>query len=65
MIQNSIEYLSGKTTIISVAHRLSTIKKANKIFYMEKGRIRESGSFEELISKSNGLFKKSSDLQGL
>ena len=65
MIQNSIEYLSGKTTIISVAHRLSTIKKSNKIFYMEKGRIRESGSFEELISKSNGLFKKSSDLQGL
>ena len=65
MIQNSIEYLSGKTTIISVAHRLSTIKKANKIFYMEKGRIRESGSFEELISKSNGLFKESSDLQGL
>jgi ABC-type multidrug transport system fused ATPase/permease subunit len=65
MIQNSIEYLSGKTTIISVAHRLSTIKKANTIYYMEKGRIRERGSFDELIAKDKGLFKESSALQGL
>ena len=65
MIQSSIEYLSGNTTIISVAHRLSTIRQANNIYYLEGGRVKESGSFEELMSLEKGFFKTASKLQGL
>lgn len=48
-IQKAIENMEGEYTILIIAHRLSTIKKANKIFYLEKGKIIDSGSHEYLI----------------
>ena len=54
-IQASIENIRGSKTIVSIAHRLSTVQDANKIVYMEYGKIIEKGSFEELIN-SNGAF---------
>ena len=54
-IQASIENIRGTKTIVSIAHRLSTVQDANKIVYMEYGKIIESGSFEELID-SKGAF---------
>ena len=54
-IQASIENIRGSKTIVSIAHRLSTVQDANKIVYMEYGKIIEKGSFEELIS-SKGAF---------
>lgn len=53
--------MEGRTTIM-VAHRLSTIQHADKIFVMHDGRIRESGSHQELLAQ-NGLYKKLYDLQ--
>lgn len=47
-ITQTIDRLSGEMTIIMVAHRLSTIKKADIIFYMKNGRVINQGSFEEL-----------------
>lgn len=44
-------------TIISIAHRLSTVKNCDKIYFMEKGKIVEEGNYEELI-KINGNFSK-------
>jgi ABC-type multidrug transport system fused ATPase/permease subunit len=47
-IANSISDLKGSITLIVVAHRLSTIKQADIIFYVQNGRITHSGSFDEL-----------------
>ena len=49
-IQKSIDALKGKVTVIIIAHRLSTIKNADKIIVLDKGAVREEGSFEELFS---------------
>jgi ABC-type multidrug transport system fused ATPase/permease subunit len=64
LIQASIEQLSSKTTVAVVAHRLSTIIKADYIYVLEKGRIMEEGTYPELISK-NGYFKSMVEMQRL
>jgi len=50
-VQNSLEALmKGRTTVV-VAHRLSTIKNADQIAYIEDGRVVESGTHNELLDK--------------
>lgn len=63
-IQDSIDALKGKYTIIIVAHRLSTIRNAHQIIFMDRGQIRASGSFESLIQKEEA-FRKMVELQEL
>jgi ABC-type multidrug transport system fused ATPase/permease subunit len=46
----AIENLGKNKTIILIAHRLSTVKKCDKIFLVEKGKIKKEGIFEELIT---------------
>lgn len=54
---NELEnYLEGKTTII-IAHRLSTIKKADFIYVMDKGRIVESGTQEDLMRQEGAFYE--------
>lgn len=48
LISRSIQELKGEVTLIVIAHRLSTIKEADLIYYVEEGKIRGSGSFQEL-----------------
>ena len=62
-IQASIENIRGTKTIISIAHRLSTVQDANKIVYMEYGKIIESGSFEELIDSKGAFYNLWSNQQ--
>ena len=62
LITHALESLMEGRTTIMVAHRLSTIQHADKIMVMHKGRIRESGSHQELLAK-DGLYKRLYELQ--
>ena len=62
LVQAAIERLKGTRTILIVAHRLSTIIRADRIFVLENGRIVETGTLEELLGL-NGRFKQLHDMQ--
>jgi ABC-type multidrug transport system fused ATPase/permease subunit len=63
-ISESILELKGKVTVVMVAHRLSTIVNADRIFYLEDGSIRGEGSFQELKNK-NANFARQAKIMGL
>ncbi|GMT01490.1 hypothetical protein PENTCL1PPCAC_23664, partial [Pristionchus entomophagus] len=56
IVQEALDSASqGRTTIV-VAHRLSTIKNVNRVVVMEEGQIVESGGYDELTRRPNGIF---------
>ena len=59
-VQAAFEELSKGRTLIMIAHRLSTVMNADRIFVMDNGLCTESGSHEELM-RSNGLYKRMFD----
>ena len=61
-VQQAIEELSNKVTILIIAHRLSTIVNSDEIIVLDKGRIIERGSFKQLMEK-NSSFKDMYDMQ--
>ena len=61
-VQIALEELSQKRTVIVIAHRLSTVKRANKILVLDQGQIIAKGTHEELL-RENGLYKKLAKLQ--
>jgi ABC-type multidrug transport system fused ATPase/permease subunit len=62
-IQDSIESLKGKITVIIIAHRLSTIKKVDNIYLLDKGKIIEKGSYDDLKNDKNSKFSEIVELQ--
>lgn len=60
-IQQVLAELSGMTKII-IAHRISAVRKADKIIVLDKGRVVECGTHEELLAKG-GLYKETYDSQ--
>ncbi|WP_165783024.1 ABC transporter ATP-binding protein [Leptospira kmetyi] len=62
LVQQALESLYKNRTVIIIAHRLSTVQIANRIFAMEDGRIVESGTHNELI-QLDGKYKKLYDIQ--
>ena len=56
-IQKAVSTLIGNRTVVVIAHRLSTVKKADKILVLEKGKIVEIGTHNELV-RSGGLYEK-------
>lgn len=63
-VNAAIASLRGSTTIILVAHRLSTVKQADKIFYMRDGGVVAHGTFEELVAQVPD-FAHQAELSGL
>ena len=55
-IKHSIDQMKGKSTIVIVAHRLSTIRNVDKIFFLDNGKIVDIGTFDELF-ENNVKFK--------
>ena len=54
-VQAALENLAKGRTVITIAHRLSTVRTANRIVVLHKGKVMETGSFDEL-SKRDGFF---------
>lgn len=59
-VMDAVNNLGNEITIILIAHRLSTVKKCNKIFLLDKGKLKNEGTFDELIN-FNEDFKKSAN----
>tara|TARA_B100000497_G_scaffold77262_1_gene86368 strand:+ start:1687 stop:3450 length:1764 start_codon:yes stop_codon:yes gene_type:complete len=65
MIQIATDKITKDRTSIIIAHRLATIKKADKIIVMEEGKIVEIGSHKDLIQKEKGHYKNLYEVQFL
>ena len=63
-ISESIQLLRGRTTVIMIAHRLSTVRNADQVIYMDKGRIIAQGTFEE-VRRAVPDFDAQAKLMGL
>ena len=63
-IKNAINSLAGSRTMIVIAHRLSTVKAADKIIVLHEGNVAETGTHDELIAK-DGIYKNLVKLQSI
>ncbi len=63
LVQDALENLMKGRTSFVIAHRLSTIREAHQILVLDRGRIVERGTHEELVHRQNGLYRELSRLQ--
>ena len=61
-IHRTIESLDGNRTVVAIAHRLSTVASADRIYTVEDGRIVETGSHQELVD-NDGTYARLHSVQ--
>jgi len=64
LVQGALQNLMEHRTVIVIAHRLSTVRRADKIVVLDRGRIAETGTHEELVSRG-GIYQRLYELQFL
>jgi ATP-binding cassette subfamily B protein len=62
-IQEALERLVHGRTVFAIAHRLSTLRKADRLFVIEDGRLAEAGTHQELLRKPQGKYRTLYELQ--
>ncbi len=62
-IQEALERLVSGRTVFAIAHRLSTLRKASRLFVIEDGCLTECGTHHELLQKTNGTYRRLFELQ--
>jgi ATP-binding cassette subfamily B protein len=62
-IQEALERLIAGRTVFAIAHRLSTLRKASRLFVIEDGRVAEHGTHHELLAKPDGKYRRLYELQ--
>jgi len=62
LVQRALQTLMANRTVIVIAHRLSTVRRADRIVVLDRGRIAETGRHDELVSKG-GLYQRLYELQ--
>jgi len=62
-IQEALDRLIAGRTVFAIAHRLSTLRKASRLFVISEGRLAESGTHRELLGKPDGIYRKLYEMQ--
>jgi ATP-binding cassette subfamily B protein len=62
-IQEALDRLVAGRTVFAIAHRLSTLRKASRLFVIEDGKLAEMGTHRELLAKTDGKYRKLYELQ--
>ncbi len=62
-IQEAMDRLVTGRTVFAIAHRLSTLRKASRLFVVEDGKLRESGTHRELLQREHGKYRRLYQLQ--
>ncbi len=58
LVQEALDRVMVARTVITIAHRLSTIKNADQIAVLDQGIVAEFGTYNELMSLKDGIFRK-------
>jgi ATP-binding cassette subfamily B protein len=62
-IQEALDRLIAGRTVFAIAHRLSTLRRASRLFVVSQGRLAESGTHRELLGKTDGIYRKLYEMQ--
>ena len=67
VVQDALDEIMSDSKLITIviAHRLSTIRGASRIAYVDHGKVREIGTYAELMAKPHGLYKRLETLQSM